>query len=773
MIEQSVSLASNGVVKVPGYEQMLRFGYAKNRGVYRLAVTASGEWEGLAIRCFWHVPDGKDPLSSLVVDGYVDVPASVTAQPGSGCITFEGSDGTKTVTSADLRYRVSANSGTEDGTEPEPGTPAWQELVDAVHTDATTAEQAKTDSQTAAQQAGASAKAAQTAASEAATSAGSASQSAAEALVWADAAKKSALAAGSNSQNAAQYAGAAKSFAEQAADSSSAAESSSNAAAGSQQAAESSADTAQKSATRATGSASKAAQAQKNAETAADRAETAQQKTEEVRTDALDKISAAKDDALKAVDAKQADATAAVERTQKKVLDAVTAAQGTAVKAVSDAQSTATQAVQTAQTDAVSTVEKAGSEVLESIPEDYQTTVKKVEELKTEKAEIDDTTVGLDAWSSKHIVDMLCPPLEETGNPVQCYPVTGYPLGCKVSWEPTQEGSGESSPENVRPIKGRDSMTVERCGENLILYPYLYNKQEKNGLVIEPQQNGSVIVNGTATADTWYALNIGIEKRVPLNTVMSLSGCPAGGNTKTGWYIGLYLGGVWYSDSGEGNTNVVCKARNINSRVELSVIKDTVCDNLIFWPKLEIGNKITPYQKYIVQTATLTLPATIYGGTVDAVMGDGNENTKIITLDGNELKFTKRDIYINLPNHSAPGISKGGIVCCSHFDKRLFGVNTTYEFCFLSESDMTGLFTSVDDLNAYVAAQYAAGTPVQIAYKLVEPVPFTATGAQPIHALSGVNTVLTDADSATVTGRADPIKRITDLEDAVASMTTT
>lgn len=228
MIEQSVSLASNGVVKVPGYEQLVRFGYTKNRGVYRLHVDATGEWEGLAIRAFWHVPDGKDPASSLVVDGYVAVAASVTAQPGNGCITFEGSDGTKTVTSADLRYRVSANSGTEDGTAPEPGTPAWQQLVDAVHTDATAAEQAKTDAQTAAQQAGAAAqkagqalsdtitakedalkaigdkqtaatqavdtardkalkqveastKAAQTAANEAATSAGNADQSAQEA----------------------------------------------------------------------------------------------------------------------------------------------------------------------------------------------------------------------------------------------------------------------------------------------------------------------------------------------------------------------------------------------------------------------------------------------------------------------------------------------------------------------------------------------------------------------------------------------------------------
>lgn len=170
MIELSVSLASNGVVKVPGYEQLVRFGYTKNRGVYRLHVDATGEWAGLAIRCFWHVPDGKDPASSLVVDGSVDVPASVTARPGSGCITFEGGDGTKTVTSADLRYRVSANSGTEDGTEPEPGTPAWQQLVDAVHTDATAAEQAKTDAQTAAQQAADSAGNADQSAQEAADS---------------------------------------------------------------------------------------------------------------------------------------------------------------------------------------------------------------------------------------------------------------------------------------------------------------------------------------------------------------------------------------------------------------------------------------------------------------------------------------------------------------------------------------------------------------------------------------------------------------------------
>lgn len=177
MIELNVSLASSGVVKVPGYEQLLRFGYTKNRGVYKLRVMPSGEWDGLTIRAFWHVPGGTDPASSLVQDGSVDVPASVTAQPGTGCITFEGSDGIRTVTSADLRYRVSANSGTEDGSLPEPGTPAWEQLVGVVKDNADTAQQAKQDAQTAATESAASADKAATSEKAAATAQANAAES--------------------------------------------------------------------------------------------------------------------------------------------------------------------------------------------------------------------------------------------------------------------------------------------------------------------------------------------------------------------------------------------------------------------------------------------------------------------------------------------------------------------------------------------------------------------------------------------------------------------
>ena len=131
MIEYKLSLASSGAVKAPGYEDMLRFGYNKNCGVYRLRVTVADEWKGMKLRVFWHTLEG-DPPASLVENGVVEVPAFVTAVSGEGRITFEGSDGTRTITSADMRYRVAANSGTEDGTMPPLGTPAWQQLVGRV-----------------------------------------------------------------------------------------------------------------------------------------------------------------------------------------------------------------------------------------------------------------------------------------------------------------------------------------------------------------------------------------------------------------------------------------------------------------------------------------------------------------------------------------------------------------------------------------------------------------------------------------------------------------
>lgn len=656
MIEQSVSLASNGVVKVPGYEQLVRFGYTKNRGVYRLHVDATGEWEGLAIRCFWHVPDGKDPSSSLVVDGYVDVPASVTAQPGSGCITFEGSDDTKNITSADLHYRVSANSGTEDGTEPEPGTPAWQQLVDAVHTDATAAEQAKTDAQTAAQQAGASAQKAGNALSDTIT------------------AKEDALKATKDAQTAANEA------------------------------------------TTSAGSADKSAQ----------------------------------------------EAAGSLQELKNGIASGEFKGEPG-----NDGKSPVVTVTDIENGHRVSITDKDGTKTIDVLNgKDGK-----------DAPQIDDTTVTDSApWSSKHIVDVLCPPISETGNPAQFYPVAGYPLGCKVSWEPTQEGSGTPSPENIRPIKGRDSVTVTRCGGNLFNPAWMPEKTLNNGLTWTITSDGTVTANGTANGTSYYN-----------SDYFSL---PAG--TYTISAMPYFRMSILNRDVGDTTVAAQQVGQPCTFTVETdiqnaSLFFDTsgILDNVSAKPQIEKGTTATTYAPYTGQTATLTLPRTIYGGTVDTVSSEGQETRKLLTLDWTEKwmvsgKFldNKTDWYYvssKIPNAVNAAPQKGNEIC-SHYPHADIANTNTAQGCAIVWGAIRVRWgdTIPDDADAWkahLAAQYAAGTPVQIAYKLAEPVPFTVTGAQPISALSGVNTLLTDADSVTVTGRADPIKRITDLEDAVASMT--
>lgn len=674
MIEQSVSLASNGVVKVLGYEQLVRFGYTKNRGVYRLHVDTTGEWAGLAIRCFWHVPDGKDPASSLVVDGYVDVPASVTAQPGNSCITFEGSDGTKTVTSADLRYRVSANSGTEDGTTPEPGTTAWQQLVDAVHTDAAAAEQAKTDAQTAAQQAGASA------------------EKAGKALSDTINAKEDALKAiGDKQTTATQAVDAARDKALQQV------EASTKAAQTAASEAATSAGNADQSAQEAAGS----LQELKNGIAAGD---FKGEKGDKGDTGPIGPVGPQGEPGPQG----PAGATG------------VTGPQG-------ETGPRGEQGPQGIQGERGPQGEQGPKgDTGDTGPQGPKGDVGPAGADGKDAPQINDTAVTESApWSSKRIVDMLCPPLEETGNPVQCYPVAGYPLGVKASWEPTQEGTGDPSPDNIRPISGRDSVSVERCGENMLPEDTYtvgpYNIRTTNPvkfvpgtytLCVDSKANGVYADDKTIYDANALTFTVDVPKTIALNTYWQ-KGVPSGTT-----HIWVVVGSEWQS-----------------------------------------------YSPYTGKTSTLTLPTTIYGGTVDAVTGEGQETWKLVTLDGTEtweVFGTVPGQFFYTTDYSF-GDRNPLSSFCSHFKSaRIIG--TSIARIYTDDYDL-GTFTT------YLAAQYAAGTPVQIAYKLANPVPFTATGAQPIPALSGVNTVFTDADSVTVTGRADPIKRITDLEDAVASMT--
>ena len=141
MIDVDIVLYSNGGADANAITESgdsIYFGYAKNANIYRLRVHPTGIWVGLAIRAFYH-PNGDKPPAQLSVDNYIPVPSLITANPGDGLIVFEGTNGTQVVTSANVKYHVSENAGIEDGDTPNPGTPAWVQLIETVGAEAKSA----------------------------------------------------------------------------------------------------------------------------------------------------------------------------------------------------------------------------------------------------------------------------------------------------------------------------------------------------------------------------------------------------------------------------------------------------------------------------------------------------------------------------------------------------------------------------------------------------------------------------------------------------------
>lgn len=639
----------------------------------------------------------------------------------------------------------------------------------AAQTEAEAAQDAAEDAQSAAETAQGKAEAAQAAAetaragAETARTQAQAAQNAAEtAQGKAEDAQEAAEAAQAAAEGAAEDLSAAVASAAQSA--SSAAQSATDAY-GYASAASSSATAAAGSATTAQGHASAAQTARAGAESAQSAAETAQGLAE----DAQEAAESARDAAQSAQSAAES-AKSGAEAAKSDAETAKTAAETAAGSASDDADAAASSA-------------SAAAQSAQAAQEAAQTAL----------GIIDDDVVAKDStWSSKQIIDVLCPPLEETGNPVQCYPVAGYPLSVKASWEPRQEGEGEPSPENVRPIVGLDGVTVQQSGKTLM--PYTKPSESSyttNGVTFTWNDDGSIHISGTAVGradsnvmnfDGFY-LPPGTYRMTPSSqSGVLLQFVVKKGSTGTN---------IWYGS----NVNITIENGDVPQYFYVTVDDGATVDTTVY-AFLSYGTDIPSaddYEPYTGTTATLSLPSTVYGGEVDMATGEGMETFYSIVLNGTEgwVQNSGGDfglVYFEhqIPNSSALFPSSGGNIAnakqsqvISHFmignpysenvDNAGFVYNTK-SAAIATVRIRASQFENTDDWKTYLSAQHSAGTPVTIAYKLATPQPIQATGFQPLPAISGQNGLTTNADSLTVTGRADPNHTIQTLSDRIAAL---
>lgn len=135
---------------------------------------------------------------------------------------------------------------------------------------------------------------------------------------------------------------------------------------------------------------------------------------------------------------------------------------------------------------------------------------------------------------------------------------------------------------------------VEAVGDNINLINIEEGQTTLNGITFDKKSNGTIIVNGTASAVAYIVLkSFNVE-----DIDYSLSGCPNGGSGSTfsQYVIVPSTGAGLANDFGSGTT--FRNSNNASVEVRLRIAQGYTANNLIFRPKLEKSKVVTPYSLY-------------------------------------------------------------------------------------------------------------------------------------------------------------------------------
>lgn len=349
----------------------------------------------------------------------------------------------------------------------------------------------------------------------------------------------------------------------------------------------------------------------------------------------------------------------------------------------------------------------------------------------------------------------------EVSGPVASWndPEGGLPLkSLVVAFEPIQSGTGDPSPENVRPISGRAAVAVEHCGVNLWI-PKAYSGVSYNVAA----GNTANLVEASADFDgnmisyiitAWgYA-----DFRTP--------------NLKAGQYH------IHFDPS--ANTNVrltayrvgadnVIKGTSPSTSAAVLDATFTVEDGdyiLIYigsntaqtikvkdW-QIERGTTYTGFVSPTVQSVTVQLGNTVYGGRLDVVSG-------LLTIDHAKITISAFDgvfgassigyvVYRALYNFIRNNTAK-----CNMFKWTNSGYSTMPLYSFGGGSGGNSTFsfvlpstvTSRVEANEWLAA---LETPLELVAELITPQTIQLS-AQTITSLLGQNNVWSDSGEVAVT----------------------
>ena len=321
---------------------------------------------------------------------------------------------------------------------------------------------------------------------------------------------------------------------------------------------------------------------------------------------------------------------------------------------------------------------------------------------------------------------------------------------------PKQSGSGDPSPDNVRPISGWGSVNVTRSGKNLLPYPYASSNANKtvNGVTFTVTNDGILTVTGTPTKGTSFTFSKNLIDAIGLK-----AGDEIYVSTGTAYDTKAYFRLLYTNPTPmEGITRIDVDVKKI------VITNDMVTRGLWFELWIPSGNgsisiTVKPmvsfssdgiYEPYTGTTYHTDLPETVYGGSFDVVNGVLTVDRAMVDLGTLNWGYNSSYEFFYSKINS---LKKNGNLLCSAYN-------------FVGPKSNEAMANVVNGSIATSVTQYAkikntaytnttsfktAMNGVQLVYELATPQTYQLTPQQ-VTTLLGTNYIWADSGDVSVSG---------------------
>ena len=345
-----------------------------------------------------------------------------------------------------------------------------------------------------------------------------------------------------------------------------------------------------------------------------------------------------------------------------------------------------------------------------------------------------------------------------TDSAVSFNETTGYAQGeleVVSAIEPVQSGSGDPSPDNVRPISGWTGMTLTRCGKNL-LNPKI-DTGNYYASYASTNSDGSITVSNESSSKVYP---VTVWTQLPSGTYTAkFTRISGSGPTETEVYLQC-------NDSSDYSSNIATlgiKTFTLSEETQVRVM--LIADASVSYTasiQIEKGSTATAYELYQEgATFTVDFGQTVYGGTLDWSAG-------LLTVDRASAQFMPAIMY----SYGAAGYSvfQSSIMqpeaaaqdlysICNRF-KRNYAWQRDDEYYYVTGEYIyvfSNRWTTIEE-----AKTWFTDNPTIMVYKLATPIIITLD-PEKIIALSGVNTVYSNTGDTTVTATVSGWETISDF----------